>query len=239
MEIQQNWDRTELEHFLGYDNWRPSKAMAVLSGHTYDYNVTNQQNNPFKMPPMDEERAITLPPMNAEYEIFGFNALDMEDFNHAVNTDHGDYTGALRWLLRLHRNYDNLCEKWNSTEFLEAKYPPEFFIDWAISRRSPPAWLDWAIDKGLYTPKELRNLSATILNTPAAPEFDKASPTYPPELAYALAAWRAVSTTEGKGKPKARIKAWLDTNTTLSEKAKDRIAVVCNWEKLGGATTTE
>lgn len=118
-------------------------------------------------------------------------------------------------------------------------YSPEYVIDWALSKRFRPDWLDWAIEQKLYTPKELRNLPAPAQNTPAAPEFDKANPTYPPELAYALEAWRAVSATEGKGKPKARIKAWLDTNTKLSDKAKERIAVVANWEKLGGATSTE
>lgn len=74
----------------------------------------------------------------------------------------------------------------------------------------------------------------------AAPlAFDQASATYPPELDIAVQAWRAVSTTEGKGKPKARIKAWLDTNTKLSNEAKERIAIVTNWEKTGGATRTE
>lgn len=70
-------------------------------------------------------------------------------------------------------------------------------------------------------------------------EFDKGSPTYPPELATALDAWCAVSAIDGKGKPKARIQAWLEENTRLSEKAKERIAVVCNWEKQGGASLSE
>lgn len=65
---------------------------------------------------------------------------------------------------------------------------------------------------------------------------DQKNPCYAPELADALQAWQAVSTTDGKGKPKARVKAWLDENTSQSNEAKERIATVANWEKGGGAT---
>ena len=71
------------------------------------------------------------------------------------------------------------------------------------------------------------------------PIFDKTSQTYPPELEIALRAWQAVSTTQSKAKPKARIRAWLDSNTDLSNEAKERIATVANWDKTGGATRTE
>jgi hypothetical protein len=68
---------------------------------------------------------------------------------------------------------------------------------------------------------------------------DKSSETYPPELDIAFQAWRAVSATEGKGKPKARIRKWLDTNAIhLSNEAKERIVTVANWDKSGGATRT-
>ena len=64
---------------------------------------------------------------------------------------------------------------------------------------------------------------------------------YPTELAAAVQAWRAVFNTTGKSKPKAKIKVWLDTHETfkgLSNEAKERIATVANWDKLGGATRT-
>ncbi len=70
--------------------------------------------------------------------------------------------------------------------------------------------------------------------------LDKNSPTYPPELDLALQAWRAVSATEGKGKPKARIRAWLDINAShLSNDAKKRISILANWDKKGGATRAD
>jgi hypothetical protein len=76
------------------------------------------------------------------------------------------------------------------------------------------------------------------INTASVAELDENSSTYPPELDAALKAWQAVATAEGKDKPKARLRAWLDANTTLSNEAKERIAIVANWNKLGGASRT-
>ena len=70
-------------------------------------------------------------------------------------------------------------------------------------------------------------------------KFDVKSNTYPPELDIALKAWRAIAPSEGKGKPKARLRQWLDANTKLSNEAKERISIVANWDKTGGATRTE
>lgn len=76
--------------------------------------------------------------------------------------------------------------------------------------------------------------------TTGQPVFDKASPTYAPELDIAMQAWREVSTTDGKGNPKARIKTWLSANAKhLTNEARGRIAIVANWKKMGGATRTE
>ena len=110
----------------------------------------------------------------------------------------------------------------------------------------------WAHANGWELPEPMLQLIGNIpkqeTDNPVQPEvqslvdsalqFDKASPTYPPELDWALQAWRAVSATESKDKPKARIKKWLDSNTKLSNEAKERIATVANWNKAGGATRT-
>ncbi|MBC7755415.1 MAG: hypothetical protein H7Z20_02005 [Bdellovibrio sp.] len=62
--------------------------------------------------------------------------------------------------------------------------------------------------------------------------------TLPIELGYANQAWKVITSNDEKGKPKARIKKWLDENTELSNEAKDRISIVANWDKTGGATKT-
>ncbi len=113
---------------------------------------------------------------------------------------------------------------------------PEFFIDFAIDRRIYPPWLGWALKRGWYKLKYGKNTKK--------PDFDKESPTYPPELDIAIQAWRELSKAEDNRKPKARILAWLDANPKVwtaagikpSDQAKERIATVANWDKTGGPT---
>lgn len=217
--INQSWDKSLLALYLSYDIWEADNALSVLCG--VDYNDHAGTNCARKL-----ERNQGEAPEGEEYQDFVFYLKSVNFYLRDV------------WKNSKHPN-ETIYLSGKRDDPFTLIYPPKYFIDWALSKRFRPDWLDWAIEKKLYTPKELRNLPAPTSSTPAAPEFDKAGPTYPPELAYALEAWRAVSATEGKGKPKARIKAWLDSNTKLSDKAKERIAVVANWEKLGGATSTE
>ncbi len=127
---------------------------------------------------------------------------------------------------------------WNSGNKRRIPYPPSFFIEWALSKRFRPDWLDWAIEKGLYTEKQAATIDIAL-------PFDVKSEFYPPELDIALQAWQAASANKGKGKPKAKIRAWLDScklkinGKELSTHAKKRIAIVANWDKSGGATRTE
>jgi len=66
--------------------------------------------------------------------------------------------------------------------------------------------------------------------------FDQDKDTYPPELDRAMMAWRAATNQRDPNEtPKSRVRAWLDEHyPKLSEEAKQRIAIVCNWEKEGG-----
>ena len=127
---------------------------------------------------------------------------------------------------------DRLRDFWHSGGMDNSNHPPSYFIEWAISKRIIPEWLDWAVVQKLYVPMKGKNNSQTII-------FDTTSTMYPPELDLAIKAWQAVSSSGGKGKPKARIKDWLDNNTDLRNEAKERISIVCNWDKLGGATRTD
>lgn len=100
----------------------------------------------------------------------------------------------------------------------------------------------------LYELKEFTNF-AEFLKELDAPElentsndlqFNPSAENYPKELDFALQAWRAISTSPGKGNPKIRIKKWLDSaKTGLSPTAIKRISVVANWKKDGGASKTE
>lgn len=98
-----------------------------------------------------------------------------------------------------------------------------------------PKFVAWALSIRWEMPEQFANLASS---DSAQSEFKESDPTYPRELDIALQAWRAVSKSKEKGKPKARLHAWLDANTMLSNEAKERIATVANWDKLGGASRT-
>lgn len=69
--------------------------------------------------------------------------------------------------------------------------------------------------------------------------FDPDSDTYPPELDMAMQAWRAVTNSPDAAlTAKEQIEGWLNRNypnkKMLSQEARARISVICNWEKSGG-----
>jgi hypothetical protein len=74
--------------------------------------------------------------------------------------------------------------------------------------------------------------------------FDPDGVTYPSELDIAMQAWRAVTNRPHADlTAKAQIENWLNQNypdrKTLSQEARERIAVICNWEKAGGRRRRE
>lgn len=82
------------------------------------------------------------------------------------------------------------------------------------------------------------------LDSTAWEGFDPDSVTYPTELDIAMQAWRAVLNRPNADlTAKAQIENWLNQNypdrKTLSQEARERIAVICNWEKAGGRRRRE
>lgn len=172
-----------------------------------------------------------FPPAN-----LGIPDSALDDNKSRFEVELGDYESAI---IEMNSNVDRLRDFWLNAQFEEEARSPAFIIEWALSKRFRPTWLDWAIERGLYTPKQL---TGAIAQT----DFDKENSTYPKELDFALQAWRKVSTTEGKGKPKARIRTWLNNvnnslpkENKLSKDAIERIAIVANWDKTGGATRSD
>jgi hypothetical protein len=76
--------------------------------------------------------------------------------------------------------------------------------------------------------------------------MDSSHDHFAPELAMAVAAWRALSQERKfKQSPKATIRNWVENNPSewkskdeLSTEAKERIAMVANWKRSGGANPT-
>ena len=130
-------------------------------------------------------------------------------------------------------NYDDIHNWLNDGD--NERDSPNYWIKVALAKKISIPWLDFVIEQGFYEkPKQLQEVEK-----PLNLSFDKTSNTYPLELDLAIQAWQAVSSSEGKGKPKARIRAWLDSNAKISNEAKERISIIANWEKTGGATSTD
>lgn len=115
----------------------------------------------------------------------------------------------------------------------------------AIDKRGPislecrvalPTFAQWASSTfGADVPAEFSEIAAQSPVSEAF-AFDPDSDTYPEELDIAFTAWRAASQKpEPDRSPKTQILDWLEKhNKDLSREAKDRIAIVCNWNRKGG-----
>ena len=228
MAIQKNWDNSHFSDYLLYGSWPPAIAWALLAGFDWYENL-------------DEEP-----------EFIPFYNKDEKEYEEEYRL----YKEEVREYYKRKENFRRLQNFWISDELDNDRLAPYFFIDWALSKRFSPDWLDWAIANKLYIPKRGASTESHPIDgltneeafdyvygeAKADDPINNEKLNYPQELAAALQAWQAVSSIEGKGKPKARIKAWLDNHETfkkLSIEAKERIATVANWDKLGGATRTD
>lgn len=46
--------------------------------------------------------------------------------------------------------HNQLLRVWKSGSHMESRYPPKYFINWAVSKKIPIRWLDWAKAEGYY-----------------------------------------------------------------------------------------
>ena len=167
-----------------------------------------------------------------------------KDIHHIPLDISIEYDGAtkdhLKVIAAMTKKVDRLKGFWENSIRVRVSASPRNYIDWALSKQFHPPWLDWAIEHKLYVPEqEMKTNKLDAADTEKTYTFNQKSTTYPIELDLACQAWRAVSSTNSKGKPKARIEKWLKDNTKLSDSAMERISIVANWEKTGGATTTK
>lgn len=55
-----------------------------------------------------------------------------------------------RLLLRFKLAYDKRLTVWNSGSHSELRYPPKYFVDWAVNKGFNIPWLDWVKAQGYY-----------------------------------------------------------------------------------------
>jgi hypothetical protein len=128
MPQRQNWESSRLQDYLLYDEWDKESGFRVLVGFDY-YDRTSYPNN------NDEAYYYAVP-------------LDLSLEEQSVN----DYTVLVDHMtIQINR----LEDFWGKEKLRnDLKHTPSYFINWALSKRIKPAWLDWAIEHKLYVPKQ-------------------------------------------------------------------------------------
>ena len=111
----QNWDKSNLQEYLLYDNWEAEPALGLLAG--FDYLGLKKRG------------------IDACYQLL----------DQSFENDFHDEPEA---------NATRLINFWERSNNKWVEYPPIFFIEWALSKKFRPPWLDWAIEHGLYVPKQ-------------------------------------------------------------------------------------
>ena len=121
----QNWDKSNLQEYLLYDNWEAEPALGLLAG--FDYLGMKGMGIYACYRPLDQ----------------------------SLENDFHDEPDA---------NATRLINFWERSNNKWVEYPPIFFIEWALSKKFRPPWLDWAIGKNLYIPKQevSQNKTGTI-----------------------------------------------------------------------------
>ena len=126
MSQQQNWELSRLQDYLLYDTWDVEPALRLLAGFNYI-------EGPGQLRGMSY-----YPGLDPSIEV---NMIEGDKFEYAFLKELEDCAIRLK-------NF------WLRSNNKREKYPPSFFIEWALSKRSRPPWLDWAIEHGLYVPEQ-------------------------------------------------------------------------------------
>lgn len=140
----QDWSCSRLVEYLSYDYWSPHIGLCTLSG--FDHRCCEKGDN------------------SAPSHFNFASALDPGAFMSYKNENS---EAEEQLLTRMNEDIDRLRGFWENSgnDIEDRKYPPAFFIEWAISKTFTPDWLKWAIRTGRDIPKLA---IATQAGTPAA-----------------------------------------------------------------------
>ncbi len=200
----QDWDDSRLRDYLSYDCWSPHIGLCTLTG--FDY------------------RACDIGVNSGPAQFDFASALSPSAFMSYKNENS---EAEEQLLSRMNEDIDRLRGFWENSgnDIEDAHYPPAFFIEWASLKNFTPDWLDWAIERELYIPKQEAD------KTPLS-DSDNASLS-PPELAMdlqagATAPGKMPNTTIGKLAIKA---AWeIECATSKRATAYQVIEKLQEWE---------
>ena len=152
MQMEHEWDGSPLRAYLLRDYWTPDGGLCLLAGFDYTARIEGA--------PFQPQSMHTLSPITFQGH-YGQEADEVEDLLTRMNSDLDEL-----------RSIWAGCKRDSEAE----DHSPTFFIEWASSKGFRPDWLDWAIERKLYIPKQ--EADQTSLS-----DFDKTSIACPPNAA--------------------------------------------------------
>lgn len=130
------------------DHWTVQEGLILLSGF-----------DP-KAIPLDEKGEISIPLISEERckirEMSFIRRLDnLTPFKEMTEDLIGE-TRSTTMAMDIWQEHAQILRIWKSGAHNEERYPPKYFIDWAIGKKLPIDWLEWAKAEGYYgdRPKE-------------------------------------------------------------------------------------
>ncbi len=142
MPIKRNWGSSKLGDYLLYDYWEPYSGWRVLVGLDY----------------FETKRSVTYP--------LGVDPFSLDDDIFSPDYDEN----LQREIQKMEIDLDRLRDFWHRAGLENDDRPPSFFIDWALSKRFEPSWLDWARENDFYlTSQEIPKQIGTVPQESAIP----------------------------------------------------------------------
>lgn len=152
------FDPRGLIFWFNHDTWSVNEAMVLLCGF-----------NPRNMEFLSDVQDLALPNANIPHDVnvvhdpfvfdpwlkevghYGYIRLDGLRLHDETIKDvlPGAVLGAIETDFRL--NHKSILKLWRSGAHTESRYPPQYFINWAIQKRLQIDWLEWAREKGCYS----------------------------------------------------------------------------------------
>jgi hypothetical protein len=154
-----------LHSWFKFDNWTAYEGLLILCDIDPDripYNTNGEPN----LEELRPEKLVDLPPS----ERFERECIQFLDGIRPLARRTIEIIGASSSEMLIFERqflYEKRLRIWNSGNHTEKRYPPKYFINWAISKDIEIPWLDWAKSHNYYGDKtlETRSLSNTEKNT--------------------------------------------------------------------------
>jgi hypothetical protein len=149
------FDPRGLIFWFNHDTWSVNEALVLLCGFNPRNMEFSSEVQELALPntkiPHDHNAVhdpLVFDPWLKEMGHYGYIRLDGLRLHDETIKDvlPGVVLGAIETDFRL--NHKSILKLWRSGVHMESRYPPQYFINWAIQKRLQIDWLGWAVEKG-------------------------------------------------------------------------------------------